>query len=124
MDVAFEGYLRLLALVYVLGAYLHARRVFLVGDGYGAAATAELPASWRAADLAYLSLALVAAAGLFIGASWGVAAFVLAAGSQTVVFVAYPDLLASGEDGRQLNRQVAWFHVATLLVLLVLLAAR
>ena len=48
----------------------------------------------------------------------------LAAGSQTVIFVAYPDLLASGEDGQQINRQLAWFHIATLLVLLVLLAAR
>ena len=71
MDIAFEGYLRVLALVYVLGAYLHARRVLGARGGHGAAATAELPAYWRAADVAYLSLDLVAAAGLFIGAFWG-----------------------------------------------------
>ena len=122
MDIAFEGYLRVLALVYVLGAYLHARRVLGRGAGMAPPRRRSSPRTGAQPTSPTSRSTSWRRPGSSSAPSGG--AFVLAAGSQTVIFVAYPDLLASGEDGQQINRQLAWFHIATLLVLLVLLAAR
>lgn len=86
-----SSYLRLLAFVYLFGALVHLAAVLDLGWllGQPEPEFAALPRAWQIGHLVYGPLDLVAAVGLWRGAWWGIAAFLIAASSQLTLYLAF-----------------------------------
>jgi hypothetical protein len=82
-------YLRILATIYALAAAMHIGSIF----GFGRIPFEEAPFSWQATDYFYGVLDTIAAVGLFLLRPWGVAAFLVAAVSEILLFTFAADWL-------------------------------
>jgi hypothetical protein len=78
-------YLKLLAVCYGIGFGLHVLDVLGLRHRF-----ALLPPGWKAWILYLLVFDLIAAIGLWLGRTWGIATFVLIALSQLVAYLGFP----------------------------------
>ena len=82
-------YLKILAVFYGYGALIHVADLFSLGHYLGQShglTFAQMPAAWKIATVYFALLDSIAACGLWTAAGWGVAAFLLAAISQMVMY--------------------------------------
>ena len=109
----------LLALAYLYGSSVHvANMMGLTGFTWS-----EAPFKWQSLDVAYLVLDLAVVAGIFLLPRFGLAAFVVAASSQIILYTVFrswvldvpAEFLPSPEQAGYLN-QLVGFHVVTLLL--------
>lgn len=113
-------YLRVLAVVYALGGFVHIGNIL----GFGELPWSESPTAWRVGDVAYGVIDVVASLGMRRRAPWGVVAFVLAACSQLVLYVGGPDSFAFTPDQNSALQELVTTHIITLVVLTGLWIAR
>ena len=113
-------YLRVLAVVYALGGLVHIGNILGLGD----IPWSSSPTAWRVGDVAYGVIDVVASLGLWRRAPWGVIAFVVAACSQLVLYLGWPDVFAFTREQRSALQGLVMTHIATLLGLAALWIAR
>ena len=85
-------YLKILAVFYAYGAVLHVADLLSLGHYLGqfhGLTFAQMPGAWKIATVYFALLDSIAAYGLWKGAAWGVAAFLLAAVSQVVMYTVF-----------------------------------
>ena len=109
-------YLRILAVLYALGAVVHLGNLLGFGEVPGEVA----PRLWVVLDGVYLLLDAVVAVGLWRRRWWGVALFLVAALSQLVLFLGFGSSLAHTPEQRELLDQLVGLHLLTVLVYVVL----
>ncbi len=90
-------YLRVLALALGFGALVHLGNI----AGFRERPWLEGPLAWRIGDLLYAPLNIVAAVGLWMRANWGSLLFLLAVGSQFVIYTSFIDSFAFTPEHRQ-----------------------
>lgn len=117
---ALKVYLRLLAVCYLLGAFVHAGNML----GYGPMPWNEMPVSWQRMDVIYLFLDFGVFFGLMRCFYWGTCLFSIAAVSQIATYGLYPYMFA--ETAEQITHlySLILFHVITLIVLAVVLRVK
>lgn len=104
-----KWYQRLIAITYAYGGTVHVANLL----GLGPEVPADRAGLFRAFDIYFLILDAVAAVGLWRGTRIGLAAFVVAAASQLVMYTGFGDFFATNEMMRsQLNGLLA-YHVVT-----------
>ena len=84
-------YLKILAVFYGYGAFLHLADLLSVGHYLGQShgfTFAQMPLAWKIATVYFAILNTIAGIGLWRGTWWGVACFMLAAMSQVVMYTA------------------------------------
>jgi hypothetical protein len=84
-------YLKILAICYAYGALIHISDLLSVGHYLGQShglSFAQMPVAWKIATLYFAVLNPLTVIGLWKGTMWGVACFLLAAGSQVVMYTA------------------------------------
>lgn len=113
-------YLRVLAVVYALGGLVHISNIL----GFGELPWSDSPTAWRVGDLVYGVIDVIAALGLWRRAPWGVVAFIVAACSQLVLYVGWPDVFAFTPEQRSSLQGLVMTHIITLLGLTGLCIAR
>lgn len=109
-------YLRALGILYAVGALVHLGNIL----GFGELPWAESPPAWRVADVVYLVLDVAAVIGLWLRTPWGIACFLVAAGSQLVLYLGFPHVFALTDQHRQAIRGLVGTHVLTLALLALL----
>ena len=114
---ALKTYLRLLAVCYLLGAFIHAGNML----GYGSMPWNEMPVAWRRTDAVYLFLDIGVFFGLMRCSFWGTSLFTIAAVSQIGLYGMYPYLFAETADQFSQLYGLILFRVITLIVLLAVL---
>lgn len=100
-------YLRILAAIYAFAAARHLANML----GYGELPWGEAPLAWQIADVGYAILDTVAAIGLFLQKRWGVAAFLLAAVSEILLFTLAPHWFVLRPEHLLLLRGFVVYHV-------------
>ena len=91
-------YLRFLAVVLGYGAIVHIANIL----GFGEKPWLEGPLSWRIGDLVYAPLNILAAVFLWFRSPWGILLFLIAVGSQFVIYTAFIDHFAFTAEHRRL----------------------
>ena len=84
-------YLKILAVFYGYGALIHNAKLLSLGHYLGQThglPFAQMPRAWKIATIYFTILNAIAAIGRWKGTWWGVACFLLAAGSQVVMYTA------------------------------------
>ena len=102
-------YLKILAVFYGYGALIHVADLLSLGHYLGQShghSFAQMPLVWKIATLYFAVLNTITAIGLWKGTWWGVACFLLAAGSQLVMYTALTGIFT-----RQLGLVI--FHLVT-----------
>lgn len=110
MSLALGIYLRVLAAFYLIGAAAHGVNILSLGGR----TWALTPLHWRVLDVSYLLLDVAAAAGLILRQPWGVALFLLGAGSQIVLYLGFPQFFSETESELRNLRSLVAFHFATI----------
>jgi hypothetical protein len=100
-------FLRVLACIYAFAALKHLANML----GFGELPWLEAPLAWQVSDVAYLLLDSVAAIGLFRLKPWGVAAFLLAAGSEILLFTLVPGWFVLKPEHAVLLQGFVIYHV-------------
>ncbi|MET0940080.1 MAG: DUF6163 family protein [Mesorhizobium sp.] len=86
-------YLRILAVFYLYGALVHLADLLSLGHHLGQThglAFPEMSLPWQIGTVGFAAVDLVAAAGLWLRAWWGVMAFLAAAVAQIVMYRSIP----------------------------------
>jgi hypothetical protein len=102
-------YLRILAVFYLYGALVHLADLLSLGHHLGQThglAFPEMSLPWQIGTVGFAAVDLVAAAGLWLRASWGVMAFLAAAVAQIVMYTFYSATFGN-------HRGLVGFHLAT-----------
>jgi hypothetical protein len=100
-------FLRILAVIYAVAAVMHIGSIL----GFGRMPFGDMPLSWQLSDIAYSLIDTVAAVGLWQQKSWGVAAFLLAACSEILLFTFTPDLFTSDPAELQMLQGFIVYHL-------------
>lgn len=90
-------YLRVLAVVLGYGAIVHIANI----AGFGERPWLEGPLSWRIGDLVYGPLNIVAAICLWMRSPWGILLFLVAVGSQFVIYTVFLEHFAFTPEHRR-----------------------
>ena len=106
-------YLRILAVFYLYGALVHLADLLSLGQTHGLAFP-EMSLPWQIGTVGFAAVDLVAAAGLWLRAWWGVMAFLAAAVAQIVMYTFYSATFGN-------HRGLVGFHLATIAIYGVLL---
>jgi hypothetical protein len=109
-------YLRLLACIYTFAAVVHIGNML----GFGELPWAEAPLVWRVGDIGYAILDTVAAVGLFLLKPWGVAAFLVAAVSEILLFTLVPEWFVLKPEHLTMLRGFAAYHLVAIGIYLFL----
>ena len=109
-------YLRCLAVIYAFAAMVHIGNML----GFGELPWAQAPLSWRIGDIGYAILDTVAAVGLFMLKPWGVAAFIIAAISEILLFTFVPDWFVLKPEHLTLLRGFVVYHMVAIGIYLFL----
>ena len=104
--------------LYAFGGLVHIGNIF----GFGEKKWLESPVAWRVGDLFWGSLDVAAIVGIALRSPIGIAALVLAALSQIVVYGCFPSAFALTDEHRKALKGMVGFHVVVLVVLGALLA--
>ena len=104
-----------LALLYGLGGTVHITNIL----GFGELPWLESPLAWRIGDIWWGSLDILALVGVALKWPIGLAAVVLAAVTQVVVYAVWPDWFALSEAHYSALRSMVLFNTAVLSVLSV-----
>jgi Family of unknown function (DUF6163) len=110
-------YLRILAVFYLYGALVHLADLLSLGHHLGQThglAFPEMSLPWQIGTVGFTAVDLVAAAGLWLRAWWGVMAFLAAAVAQIVMYTFYSATFGN-------HRGLVGFHLATIAIYGVLL---
>jgi hypothetical protein len=110
-------YLRLLAAIYAFACIRHIANML----GFGELPWAEAPLAWQISDICYAILDAIAAIGLFLQRRWGIAAFLLAAASEIVLFTLVPDWFVLRPEHLTLLRGFVVYHIIAIAIWLFLL---
>jgi hypothetical protein len=102
--------LRILAVIYAFAAVMHIGSVL----GFGRMPFAEMPLSWQLSDIAYGFIDTVAAAGLWQQKPWGIGAFLLAAGSEILLFTLVPEWFTSDPAELTMLRGFIVYHLVAI----------
>lgn len=116
MADVFLWYQRILAVLYVFGVLIHATDLL----GLGRYTVSEMPRAWLAADVVFLGLDLAVVAGLWTPTAWGRICFLTAAGTQLLLFTAFPNAFSETEKDREQLRSFVRFHVVSVAAFLAL----
>jgi hypothetical protein len=84
-------YLKILAVFYSYGALIHIADLLSLGHYLGQThglTFAQMPLAWKIAIVYFAILDTIAVIGLWKGTMWGMMCFLLAAGSQVVMYMA------------------------------------
>ncbi|MCG8376500.1 MAG: hypothetical protein MI702_08445 [Chlorobiales bacterium] len=100
-------YLRILATIYALAATMHIGSIL----GFGRIPFEEAPFSWQVTDYFYGVLDSIAAVGLFLLRPWGVAAFLVAAVSEILLFTFAADWLVVTPEQMFMLRGFIVYHL-------------
>lgn len=109
-------YLKILAVLYGYGALIHAANL----AGFGSIDPSAAPWYWRPFDVFYLLLDSATMVGLWRGRRWGVALFLIAAASQLVIYLGFPQLFALDDSARNTNLQLVGAHLLSIALYLLL----
>jgi hypothetical protein len=104
-------FLRILAVIYAFAAVMHIGSIL----GLGRMPFTEMPISWQLSDIAYAIIDTVAAIGLWQQQRWGIAAFLLAAGSEILLFTLVPDWFTSDPAELIMLRGFIVYHLLALM---------
>ena len=88
-------YLKILAVFYGYGALVHIADLVNLGRYLGQShgfTFVQMPVAWKIATIYFTILNTIAAIGLWKGAMWGVACFLLAAASQVVMYTVLTEI--------------------------------
>ncbi len=88
-------YLKILAVFYAYGALIHIADLLSLGHYLGQShgfTFAQMPLAWKIATVYFTILNPIVAIGLWSGAWWGVACFLLAAVSQIIMYTALMEI--------------------------------
>jgi len=110
-------YLRLLAAIYAFACLRHIANML----GFGELPWAEAPLAWQISDIGYAILDAIAAIGLFLQRPWGIAAFLLAAVSEILLFTLVPDWFVMRPEHLTLLRGFVVYHIIAIAIWLFLL---
>ena len=99
-------FLRILATIYAFAAFKHLANIL----GFGELPWADAPLAWQISDIAYAILDSVAAIGLYRQKRWGIAAFLLAAISEILLFTLVPDWFVLRPEHLLLLRGFVIYH--------------
>ena len=110
-------YLRILSLFYLYGCIVHCANLL----SFGEVSFVQEPLSWQIADISYGVLDAIAVIGLWLKKPWGIACLFLAAISQLVLYVGFPQWFAFNQEQRNLLWDMVIFHCITLSVFFLLL---
>jgi hypothetical protein len=108
--MAMKIFLRILAVIYAFAAGKHLANIM----GFGELPWAAAPLVWQIADLSYLALDSIAAVGLFTQKRWGIAAFLLAAISEILLFTFAPHWFVLRPEHLLLLRGFIIYHVCAI----------
>lgn len=103
-------FLRILAAIYAFAALRHIANIL----GFGELPWAEAPLAWQISDVAYTLLDTVAAVGLYQQKRWGVAAFMLAACSEILLFTLVPHWFVLRPEHEGLLQIFVIYHLVAL----------
>lgn len=103
-------YLRILALLYAFGACVHFGNLL----GFGQVPFAEAPLSWQIGDIVYAVLDTAIVLGLWRRRLWGIICFFIAALSQLVLYISFPDLFAFTDEHYSALQGMVVFHLICL----------
>ncbi len=109
-------FLRILAVIYAFAAILHIGTIL----GFGRMPFAEMPLSWQLSDIAYGLIDTVAAVGLWQQKNWGVAAFLLAAVSEILLFSFVPDWFMTEPGQLIMLRGFIAYHLVAIAIYIFL----
>ncbi|HJP04500.1 MAG: hypothetical protein CL799_07030 [Chromatiales bacterium] len=79
--------------------------------GFGELPWAEAPLAWQISDVCYLILDAIAAVGLVLLRPWGVAAFLLAAFSEMLLFTLVPGWFVLRPEHATLLQSFVIYHL-------------
>lgn len=79
--------------------------------GFGELPWGDAPLAWQISDITYAVIDLVAAVGLYLQKRWGVAAFLLAATSEILLFTLVPHWFVLRPEHLLLLRGFIVYHV-------------
>jgi hypothetical protein len=99
-------YLRILAAIYAFAACKHLANML----GFGELPWLNAPLAWQISDIVYAVLDSVAAIGLYLQKRWGVAAFLLAAVSEILLFTLVPHWFVLRPEHLSLLRGFVIYH--------------
>lgn len=105
-------FLRILAAIYAFAAILHIGSIF----GFGRMPFAEMPLSWQLSDIAYGLIDSVAAVGLWQQKNWGIAAFLLAAVSEILLFTLVPEWFVMEPGQLTMLRGFVAYHLVAIAI--------
>jgi hypothetical protein len=105
-------FLRILAVIYAFAAVMHIGSIL----GFGRMPFGEMPLAWQLSDVAYGLIDTVAAIGLWQQKSWGIAAFLLAAGSEILLFTFTPDWFTSDPAELQMLQGFIVYHLIAITI--------
>jgi hypothetical protein len=108
--------LRILALIYAIAAIMHIGSIL----GLGRMPFGDMPVAWQLSDIAYGIIDTIAAIGLWQQKNWGIAAFLLAAGSEIVLFVFVPEWFTSDPAELTMLRGFVVYHLIAITTFSVL----
>lgn len=109
-------YLTLIGVVYAFGALSHLSNLIKKGGS----SESEWPLHWKLTDVYYLIINVIVAIGLFLGSVFGEFFFLIAATSQFILYVGFPDKFSKNEKQRDALRSLVVFHIITVMLYLVL----
>jgi hypothetical protein len=105
-------FLRILSIIYAFAAALHIGSIL----GFGRMPFEEAPLSWQLSDFFYGIVDTIAAIGLFRQKSWGIAAFLVAAISEILLFSLVPHWFVIEPSQLTMLRGFIVYHVIALLI--------
>ncbi len=103
-------YLRILALFFLYGAIVHYGNLL----GFGEMPWREAPLSWQIGDIVYAIIDTLAVIGLWNKTAWGIGFFLVAAISQLILYLGFPDLFAFTPEQKQALWSLIIFHIITI----------
>jgi hypothetical protein len=109
-------YLRVLAAIYAFACARHVANML----GFGELPWAEAPLAWQISDVCYAILDAVAAVGLFLRKPWGIAAFLVAASSEIVLFTFAPGWFVLRPEHLMMLRGFVVYHLIAIVIWLFL----
>ncbi len=110
-------FLRLLAAIYAFACLRHIANML----GFGELPWAEAPLAWQISDIAYAILDAIAAIGLFMHRHWGIAAWLLAAISEVILFTSAPNLFVLRPEHLTLLHGFVIYHIIAIGIWIFLL---
>jgi len=111
-----KTFLRILAVIYAFAAILHIGTI----AGFGRMPFADMPLSWQLSDIAYGLIDTVAAIGLWQQKNWGVAAFLVAAVSEILLFTLVPDWFVTEPGQLVMLRGFVVYHLVAIAIYIYL----